>query len=599
MKLSGVNIELGRAIHGLSRRLWQESHWTRLLTLVRPHRWLVTLVAAVSFVGGLLEAAFLVIVTQTALAIADGQDGVKLPVGGNVTLAGALVTALAILTISLTSSIAGIRAQTSLAARVLIGLRRRLADAFLATSWATQQAEPSGQFPQLVTRFADNASDSVRALVIVLVNALNLGAILVIALFVNALATLFIFGALLLLAMALAPVRKRIKFRSKAKAIAGMELATSMDELGSLGLEMQVFGVRSAFATRARHLISQEALTRRRSDAMNMAITPIYIALAYGALVCALSIATTVGIGGLAAVGAVTLLMLRSLTYGQTVQAALGSLMQSLPFLEKFDETIERYQSTPSSGGARQPEHVAPVRAQALTFAYELERQVLQDVSFTIQPGEVVGVIGPSGAGKSTLVQLLLGVRDPTEGVITISGVDLREIDRAWWTSRVAFVAQDAMLFTGTLAENIRFFREGLDDQAIREAARKANFLDDIERLPNGFNTHLGERGSQLSGGQRQRLSIARALAGRPEMLILDEPTSALDVHSEALIRRTFTELRGKVTVVIIAHRMSTLEMCDSIMVIENGRLTAHETPERLRADSNFYRQALNLSGMR
>ena len=129
----------------------------------------------------------------------------------------------------------------------------------------------------------------------------------------------------------------------------------------------------------------------------------------------------------------------------------------------------------------------------------------------------------------------------------------------------VSFVPQDPALFTGSVAENIRFFRDGIDDDDLRRAAQQANVLADITALPQGFDTHLGERGGGLSGGQRQRLSIARALAGSPSLLVLDEPTSALDGQSEQLIRDTILGLRGQVTVVVIAHRMSTIDMCDRI----------------------------------
>ena len=220
------------------------------------------------------------------------------------------------------------------------------------------------------------------------------------------------------------------------------------------------------------------------------------------------------------------------------------------------------------------------------------------DVSLRLDPGEALGVIGPSGAGKSSLAQLLLGLRRPDTGRATVSGVPLQEVDRQWWSRRVAFVAQHPLLFTGTVAENIRFFRPDISDEAVRAAAREANVLQDIMGLPHGFDTHLGERGSQLSGGQRQRLSIARALAGSPEVLILDEPTSALDGHSEAMIRDALRRLHGRMAVVIIAHRMSTLDLCDQLLVLEAGRVTAYGTPEELRASNDFYRRALTLAGL-
>jgi ABC-type multidrug transport system fused ATPase/permease subunit len=190
-------------------------------------------------------------------------------------------------------------------------------------------------------------------------------------------------------------------------------------------------------------------------------------------------------------------------------------------------------------------------------------------------------------------VQLLLGIRDPDQGTITINGLDLRQIDRASWSSRVAFVPQDATLITGTIAENIIFFRPGISENQLIDAARAAHFLDEIQSLPDGFNTHLGERGQQLSGGQRQRLSIARALVDDPEFLILDEPTSALDMKSESAIRNTITELHGRVTVLIIAHRVSTLDICDKLMVIENGALTAFGKPAEIAKTKIIYADLL------
>jgi ATP-binding cassette subfamily B protein len=277
-------------------------------------------------------------------------------------------------------------------------------------------------------------------------------------------------------------------------------------------------------------------------------------------------------------IGAVILLMLRSLSYGQQLAAAWGSLATTTPFLDQVRETVARYRMSPADAGQAIPDGVTPIEAKNVEFSYAADRAALTGVTFSISQGEVLGVIGPSGAGKSTLAQLLLGLRAPTTGTMSVDGSDLRDVDRSWWSRRVAFVAQDALLITGTVADNIRFFRDDIDAAALRRAALQANVLSDIEALPDGFDTHLGERGSQLSGGQRQRLSIARALVGQPEFLVLDEPTSALDGQSEALIRATLADLRGRITVVIIAHRMSTLDICDRIVVIENGRMTSCDT---------------------
>ena len=292
------------------------------------------------------------------------------------------------------------------------------------------------------------------------------------------------------------------------------------------------------------------------------------------------------------------LVMLRSLSYGQQVQTAVGALSNSVPYIDVLDETLERYSEQRAPGGDSVIEVVGAVEVRSVTFAYHPGIDVLHDVSFRIDPGEVVGMIGPSGSGKSTLVQLLLGLREPTSGTVEADGVDLREIDRRSWTPRTAFVAQDALLLSGSVAENIAFFREHIDRESIEKAARQAHIFDEIVLMPEGFDSEVGERGGGLSGGQRQRISIARALAGEPELLVMDEPTSALDARSEALIRQTIAELEGRVTVIIIAHRLSTLDVCGRIMVLRDGVLTAIDTPAVLAANDPFFQETLQLSGL-
>ena len=181
-------------------------------------------------------------------------------------------------------------------------------------------------------------------------------------------------------------------------------------------------------------------------------------------------------------------------------------------------------------------------------------------------------MIGPQGAGSRRWYSSCSVCASRRSGTVEAGGVDLREIDRRSWTARTAFVAQDALLISGSVAENIAFFRDHIDRDSIERAARQAHILDEILAMPDGFDSDVGERGGNLSGGQRQRISIARALAGNPELLVMDEPTSALDARSESLIRQTIRELEGRVTVIIIAHRMSTLDVCDRIMVLHGRR---------------------------
>jgi ABC-type multidrug transport system fused ATPase/permease subunit len=234
-----------------------------------------------------------------------------------------------------------------------------------------------------------------------------------------------------------------------------------------------------------------------------------------------------------------------------------------------------------------------------VSFAYDPGRDVLRDISFTIAPREIVGIVGPSGSGKSTLVQLLLGLRDPARGRVLADGRDLRDLVGAELARRITFVPQAPHLIAGTISENIRFLRDDVTQEDVERAARLAHLHDEIAAFPEGYERQVGEHGGHLSGGQQQRLCIARALVEDPDVLIMDEPTSALDVRSEHLIRSTLLELKERMTVVVIAHRLSTLDICDRIMVIQDGEMKGFDTPAALERSSDFYREALVLSGMR
>ncbi len=571
--------------------------WPLLWRLVRPYRRRVVLIALLSLAGAALEAGFLVLMTTTALAITDGVGTVGPYAGRTLAVDTALALTAGLLAVRLALAIVTVRASTSLSVEVLTQSRLTLGEAYLNASWALQQSQPPGRLQELMTTFASRSSAAVAQFTSILTSALSLVAFLAAAALVDREATLAVIGALVVLGLVLTPLRLRIKSRSAISARLGLDFTTAVSEFGSLGLEMQTFGVRQAFASRIDDLARDVGRANYGVSFAAGVLPHVYISLAYAAFVG--GVALLLGMSGaadLAGLGAVVLLMLRSLSYGQALQTDSANIAASVPFLERTDLAIREYLAAHATDGSETPVRVTPLDVSGVTFAYTPGRNVLRDVTFRVEPQEALGIIGPSGSGKSTLVQLLLGLRDPTEGVITAGGVDLDDVSRETWTRRIAYVPQDALLFTGTVAENIRFFREGIDDDDLRRAAAEANLLADIERLPHGFDTHLGQRGSQLSGGQRQRLSIARALAGAPELIILDEPTSALDGRSEALVKEALMRIHGAVTVIIIAHRLSTLEVCDRILVVEDGRVTGWGSPESLRSSNDFYRASLELS---
>jgi subfamily B ATP-binding cassette protein MsbA len=224
-----------------------------------------------------------------------------------------------------------------------------------------------------------------------------------------------------------------------------------------------------------------------------------------------------------------------------------------------------------------------------VSFSYDGQRPAVSDVSFRIGKGEVLALVGGSGAGKSTLVHLLFRLYEPDAGTIFVDDVPLVELDLGAWRRRLAFAGQDTDLFSGSVHDNIAYGRPAATAEAIERAARLAHADHFIGALPHGYDTRVGPRGLSLSGGQRQRIALARALLRDPDLLILDEATNALDGLSEQAIQETIEELRGRLTILLIAHRLSTVRLVDRVVVIMEGRVADQGRPRELLGRDGLY----------
>ena len=235
------------------------------------------------------------------------------------------------------------------------------------------------------------------------------------------------------------------------------------------------------------------------------------------------------------------------------------------------------------------------VRFDHVSFAYDPRHPVLIDLSFEVQPGETVALVGPTGSGKSTIANLLHRFYDPVEGRITIDNQDLRDVRLTSLYRQLAIVPQETILFGDTIRENIRYGRADATDEDLIAASRAANAHDFISALPDGYDTPVGEKGVNLSGGQRQRLAIARAILKNPRLLILDEATSALDSESELLVQRALQRLMTGRTTVVIAHRLTTIQEADRIVVLNKGRIVEKGTHATLIQRDGLYRRLYTL----
>ncbi len=541
---------------------------TSIRSLLAGHRFRLAIIGLAAFIGGLCEALFLVIITRAAFAISNGRDSFGVVAGRDLTVGQVVAVAAALVCARVAFSLVGGWASADLTARVTSSVRHDVAHAYLSADWTTQHDDAGGELQDLLTSFTISATSVVSAVGGLITSALNLAGLMLLAVLVDPAAAVVTIVAVALLAAVIRPIRQSVRRASMASADAGIRYAAAVSEISALGLEMNVFDTHGAVGERVDRLVVERAQIEK-SVGWRVALVPtVYSALAYLAILLALLIAAAADQADLRSVGAVMLVMLRSLSYGQALQGSLTTIAGSRPYVEEIGRRIDRYLAAPRPSGAREISRVGVLELREVTFSYDGLHQVLRDVTARFEPGEIVGLVGPSGAGKSTLVQLLLGLRSPDEGAVVADGRSIEDVARTQWARLVTFVPQQPRLVAGSIAENIRFYRSDVTDADIDRAAIRAHLGPDLAGWVDGIHHDVGAGGSKLSGGQQQRVCIARALVENPDVFILDEPTSALDADSELAIRATLAELRGHVTVIVIAHRPSTLEVCDRIVTL-------------------------------
>jgi ATP-binding cassette subfamily B protein len=347
----------------------------------------------------------------------------------------------------------------------------------------------------------------------------------------------------------------------------------------------------------------QAAVRRTRARAV---LTAMAIVLVFGAIVFVLWLGAQAVLGGRMSGGQLTQFIL----YAAIVAGSAGALSEVMGDVQRAAGAAERLLELLAAepriqAPARRPAVVAqpagvppsPARAGAAVAFEDVEfrypsrpaEAALTALRFRVDPGETVALVGPSGAGKTTVFGLLLRFHDPLSGVVRLDGTDLREFDPRALRQRIGLVSQDSVVFSADVMENIRYGRLEATDDEVREAAAAANVDEFVSRLPQGWRTHVGERGVRLSGGQRQRIAIARALLKNPPLLLLDEATSALDAASEHAVQAALERaMRGRTTLVI-AHRLATITGADRILVLDRGALVDAGTHAELVARGGLY----------
>jgi len=282
----------------------------------------------------------------------------------------------------------------------------------------------------------------------------------------------------------------------------------------------------------------------------------------------------------------------------QAGQSHLHGMVSSVPFLlNVMNYQKEAQQNIEKDKGGKKFIFKEKLEFIDVNFSYNSSQETLKQINFSINKGDMVGIVGPSGAGKTTMVDLLLRLFQPNSGEILLDGININNISLKSWRTNVGYVSQDIFLLNDTIENNIKFYNNSIIRKEVEKFSKIANIFDFISSLPNKFSTIIGERGILLSGGQRQRIILARILAKNPNLLILDEATSALDNESELQIQKAIEKLRGKITVIVIAHRLSTVKNCDRLLVFKEGKILEEGDPQKLKNNKNSYFYNVNNIG--
>jgi ATP-binding cassette, subfamily B, bacterial len=413
--------------------------------------------------------------------------------------------------------------------------------------------------------------------------------LLVVALIPLVLAPLFLFGRKV----------RGLTARTQDKFAAAVGYAgESLDALETV----QAFGREAAGAARFGEAVEESYRTSLRRMSARAVMTALVIGFVFGGVVFIFWLGVHAGLRGEMGWGQLFQFAFLAVMAASSVGAlgeTWGDVQKAAGAMERISELLE---ARPSIAAPPQPKALpSPARGEIafedVTFAYpgRAESPALNGFTLRVAPGERVALVGPSGGGKSTVLRLLLRFYDPQSGVIRVDGVNIREVEPAALRERMALVAQESPLFSGSAADNIRYGRPEADEEAVRRAARAAQAEGFLNALPEGFATALGERARSLSGGQRQRLAIARALVRQAPILLLDEATSALDAENEQLVQRALEEAMEGQTTLVIAHRLATVLKADRIVVVDQGRVVEQGSHQDLSRQGGLYARLASL----
>jgi len=582
----------------------QDRQMTRLvLDLIRPYRgWLVLV-----FVAMLVEIAMsLAAPWPLKLVLDDALANHKLPEWlawahdygiGRHTLGVALFAGLATLLIAIIAAVATYIDNyytTSVGQWVANDLRIRIYEHLHRLSLRFYDSAKTGALMSTITSDVSTvqsfASSSTLGIV---VDLMTIVFMLGLMFWLDWDFTLIAIGVTPFLLMFVMRFKKAVKEVTRVVRVRQSEIVAVVQEgLGSVRA-VKAFGrqdLEVAHMQEASRATVEAALKARQVKSLLSPVVSIVVALCTAIVLWK---GTSLIVAGTMTAGALTVYLAYLTKFFKPVKdlaSMTSAIAQTTVALERIQKILSADDIIPERADATDPGRVkGAITLEHVAFGYGDDAPVLRDVSFTIEAGQVVGVVGPTGSGKSTVLSLIPRFYDPTGGRVLIDGIDVATFKLAALRAQVGFVLQETVLFRGTIRENIAYGRPGATDEEIVAAAKLANADEFIGRMPHGYDSVVGERGDTLSGGQRQRIGIARAVIRNSPIMILDEPTAALDTESERLVIEGLQRLMKGRTVIMIAHRLSTIRDADKIIVLKDGVVAEEGTNDELIARGGVY----------